>query len=456
MKLVFPILRMNWYRVLATTIDAALAAGHEVECWHSTGENHWASNRPNTERLPRFIHGAPAVFDYDSDSAFLQLLTDHSPDAVLSLCNPWSNAVCDHFQPASARPLWVTVATNDSFIGVTTPERMSAISMIVLRTQHEKACLIDDHTADVRALLSRIEAEPGLHGPFHLNLIRDRLQNPWSTAMIDHVHARTVVTGYPLLDSAKTIDAAAVRAQWGLPATGPIIGCLSSPYGTVLNVAWEKAFVAKSPWRRRYWNGRWRGLKSALNPAPCEEQVMQALKQFCNHHNAPLVVKLRHTQDATPWMRKLADKIVGEESYYPHSAVELAGIASVMFGFFSTGAPEAIAAGKPFVNLGIPGYNREDWERATSMFAGMFEHPGATWTFEAANWIRMASSLPMEALTLDVAALRAYANLFCGPLDGRHAARVIHALEQLADGHLPCEIPCDDNHYVKLPRGTPI
>lgn len=452
MKLVFPILRMNWYRVLATTIDAALAAGHEVECWHFIGGHHWAANRPDTDRVPRFVHGAPTLFEYDSDPAFLLLLDKQAPDAVCALCDPWSDGVCGRFQAAGQRPLWVTVATNDSFLGMTRPERMTANSMIVLRTKHEEECILNDHTADFRDLYTRMEKSPGLHSELHANMIRKRLESPWSKAMLDHFRTHAVITGYPLLDSVMDLDAAAIREKWGLPKSGPVVGCLSSPYGSVLNLPWEKAFAAKSELRRLYWNYRWKGLKGMVNPAVCERQVMQALKRFCNRHNAPLVVKLRHSQDATPWMRKLADRIVGEESYYPHSAVELAGIADVMFGFFTTGAPEAIAAGHPFVNLGIPGYNREDWERTASMFVGMFDHPGVAWTVEADTWIRQADSLPMNAFQLNPDEHRLYADKFCGPLDGYHAKRIIHALEQVANGCLPMEIPCDDNHYVRLPE----
>lgn len=451
MKFVFPILRMNWYRVLATTIDAALAAGHEVECWHSVGGYHWAANRPDAGRVPHFHHGVPTLREYDSDPSLLQLLTEHAPDAVFALCPPWSDQVCARFHGTGQRPMWITVATNDSFLNLTQENRMIANSLIILRTKHEESCILNDHKADFRELYDRMIKHPELHSDLHTKSIRARLEHPWNTAMLDHFKAHVVRTGYPLLDSAINIDAAAVRSNWGLPKDGPIIGCLSSPYGNVLNLPWEKAFAAGSMLKQRYWDYRWQGLKGILAPPPCERDVMQALKRFCDRHNAPLVVKLRHSQDATPWMRKLADKIVGEESYYPHSAVELAGIASVMFGFFTTGAPEAIAAGHSFVNLGIPGYNREDWERTACMFVGMFDHPGVAWTLEPEEWVQKAASLPIEAFHLQPAAHRAYADKYCGPLDGHHATRVIYAVEQIAGGRRPAEIPCDANHYVKLP-----
>ena len=442
---------MNWYRVMATTIDAALEAGHEVECWHSAGGNHWASNRPCRERMPGFRHGEPAVFEYDSDAAFLRLLDERRPDTVVSLCVPWSDEVCRRFRGTNTRPFWTTLATNDSFIGDVTPERMAANGLIVLRTAHEENCIVDDHVADVRPLLKRMEAEPGCHGLQQAKWLRERVVTPWSGDMIDHFRAHAVRTGYSLLDSAAGIDAASVRARWGLPAEGPIVGCLSSPYGAVLDASWEKAFVAESSMGRRYWNWRWRGWRGALAPAPGERRIMEALRTFARRNNAPLVVKLRHTQDATPWMRKLADQIVGEESYYPHSAVELAAISSIMFGFFTTGAPEAVAAGRPFVNLGIPGYNREVWERCSSMFVGMFDHPGVAWTFGAADWIRNGSLLSLGDFPLESAAYRAYARRYCGPLDGRHSARVVFAAEQVAAGRLPCKITRDEDGYARLP-----
>lgn len=451
MKIVFPIRRMNWYRVVATTIDAALAAGHEVECWHSTGGTHSTSNRPNRERVPSFKAGSPAILDYESDAAFLQLVNTRDPDAIVSISTPWSDDMCARFQNAGERPLWVLMITNDTLIRTSRQYRVTCNSLIVLRTKHEEDCLIRDHSTDMRAYLAQMELSPKLHGAQHLTTIRNRVEHPWTPAMLDHLRSHSVRTGYPLLDTAAAIDTAAVRARWGLPQEGPVIGCLSSPYGSVLNVPWEKAFASNTPWGRCYWNARWKGWRGALCPAPCERQVMQALKRFCETNHAPLVVKLRHTQDASPWMREVADVIIGEESYYPHSAVELAAVASVMFGFFSTGAPEAVAAGHPFVNLGIPGYNRQDWELSASMFIGMFEHPGVAWNIEAADWVRSGPSLPLDTFTLDPAAHAAYVKRYCGPMDGRHGARVIHALEQVAAGQRPCDIPCDENHIVRLP-----
>ena len=450
MKFVFPILRMNWYRVMATTIDAALAAGHEVECWHSVGGSHWASNRPCRERLPRFRHGVPATFDYDSDEAFLRLLDEHRPDSVFSLCVPWSNAVCRRFRGTETRPFWTALTTNDTFLGAVPPERVAAVGLIVLRSAHEEECLVADHGADVRPLLARMEAEPGRHGSQQFQWLRELAARPWSAETIERFRTHAVRTGYPLLDSALGIDGDAVRARWGLPAQAPIVGCLASPYGAVLAAPWEKAFAAGTRRSRLYWNWKAKGWRGIGSPDPGEPQVMQALKRFADKNGAPLVVKMRHTQDAAPWMRKLADRIVGEESYYPHSAVELAAISSVMFGFFTTGAPEAVAAGHPFVNLGIPGYNRETWERLASMFVGMFDQPGVAQTIAAGEWIRRAPDMRLADFALDPAAHRAYAHRFCGPLDGRHSARVVRAAEQVASGVRPSDLPRDADGYLEL------
>ena len=450
MKFVFPILRMNWYRVMATTIDAALAAGHEVECWHSVGGSHWASNRPCRERQPRFRHGTPATVDWDSDAAFLRLLDERRPDAVFSLCVPWSDEVARRFRGTETRPFWTALTTNDTFLGAVPPERVAALGLIALRSRHEEDCLVDDHVADVRPLLARMETAPACHGAQQFQWLRDLAARPWRAETIDHFRAHAVRTGYPLLDSACGIDETEVRRRWELPATGPIVGCLASPYGAVLDAPWEKAFVAGSLPGRLYWNWRWWGAAGLRAPAPDERQVMRALKRVAERNGAPLVVKMRHTQDAAPWMRALADRIVGEESYYPHSAVELAAISAAMFGFFTTGAPEALAAGRPFVNLGIPGYNREVWERLASMFVGMFDRPGIAWDFTAADWIRRAPASSLADFAVDPGARRAQADSYAGPLDGRHSERVVRAAERVAAGARPSELPCDADGYLEL------
>ncbi|HBA86060.1 MAG TPA: hypothetical protein DCZ95_18400 [Verrucomicrobia bacterium] len=447
MKIIFPIVRMNWYRVVATTIDAALAAGHEVECWHSIGGTHWQANRPNLQKVPVFLQGKPVIREYDSDEAFLKLAAEQSPEAIVSISVPW-DGIIPGLQTLTARPRWVVIATNDTFAKVNHREVIEACDLIVLRSPHELRCVVDDHTADLSGLLHEMESAPDQHGELFFSLLRARQAHRWTEDMVREFESRSVATGYPLLDSALGLDLEKIRSRWGISSHTPVVGCLASPYGTVLNVPWERAFVSNGPLARRWRNFKWRGLTGLVRQAPNETEIMDALRLFCDRNKAKLVVKLRHSQDATPTMRRVADVMLDEASYYPHTAVEMAAVSSVMFGFFTTGAPEAVAASHPFINLSIPGYNRKVWERSASMFCGQFDWPGVTASYPAETWVKAAGQLRLDNLKIDREAWQKYAQRYCGPMDGRHSARVMRAIELQSSGIPLKEIPRNQEGFV--------
>lgn len=452
MKLVFPIVRMNWYRVVSTTIEAALAAGHEVECWHLAQEvdARWRINQPDCSRVPAFRAGTPTLREYADDATFLALVDEQAPDAVLSISLPPDGCV-EAFGPTGGRPPWVAMATPDTFLPLHTEAQMAALSLCVVRSPHERDCVLHDHTISLGAVLETIDARPGDHGPFWPRMLRERAAHPWSDSMAHAFAARTVCTGYALLDSLCDIDAAAVRARWGLAPDTAVVGCLASPYdGQVMNAPWEHAFAAVDPLRRRAWGARAHGLLAACCPPTNEAAVMRALRRFAAANDAALVVKLRHSQNAAPLYREVAHHLLGEDGYYPHTAVEMAALSSLGLGFFTSGAPETVACGTPFVDVRIPGYNRAVWETGVSLFRRMFDWPGVVWSLEASAWVREASRGTFQDFALDREAWRAYADAFCGPLDGRHAERVVRAVEQRVTHGTAAACPVDAGGWVAL------
>jgi hypothetical protein len=453
MKLIFPILRLNWYRVVASTIDQALSDGHTVECWHHSGGNHWPNNRPDRSRIPAFRHGAVLVRDFEDDAAFMALCDEHSPDAILSISLVW-NSLLDAWMRRSPRPAWVLLATNDSLASCNRPEQLAACDLIALRSPHERECLVEDHTADLGPILEELRRHPQRHGRLYADLFPARAAGRWTPDMVRLFRDRSVCTGYPLLDTVRDIDTDALRSRWGIPAGQPVVGCLASPYGSVMGAPWEKGFVSRNPLGRLFWSLRERG-PAGLRVPPNEAEVMRALRRFCDANNAFLLLKMRHSQSADPLMNRVADRILGEESHYPHTAVEMAALAQPVFGFFTTGAPEAVAAKHAFVDLRIPGYNRDMWERAASMFVGMFDHPGVSRSLEAREWIAKAPKMRIEDFQCAPDALAAYNLRFCGPMDGKHSARVIAAVRNHLAGRAIGE---DAEGFVMLsstPSGLP-
>lgn len=435
MKLTFPILRMNWYRVVASTVDAALAAGHEVECWHFIGGEHWPANRPNKNRVPEFKHGSPVIREYENDDQFLSLCAKHEPEIILSISLIW-DTLLPRWKTTPKRPKWAILATNDTFAHCNRKEQLLGCDLITVRSPHEKACLIHDHTRDLTSWLHEVRKHPEQRGPLFTRLVENRHPGKWSSDMVDFFIQQTHCTGYPLLDTVFRIDPLKLRERWGIPHGQPVVGCLASPYGMVMGAPWEKGFVSRNPLGRLYWSLRQSSLKGLRIP-PNEAAVMKALRAFCDHNNAFLLLKMRHSQSADPLMNAIADRILGEESYYPHTAVEMAVLADISFGFFTTGAPEGIAAGKPFVDLQIPGYNRNDWLRSASMFEGMFETPGVSQSVPAHAWVREAGKLNIDSFRCQPEALKTYLRKFCGPMDGKHSLRVIRTLEHALEGTTP-------------------
>ena len=114
------------------------------------------------------------------------------------------------------------------------------------------------------------------------------------------------------------------------------------------------------------------------------------------------------------------------------------------------GRPEAVAARHRFVNLAIPGYNRKVWERQASMFCGQFDWPGVTETYDAETWVKNAGRLRLEDFAVDQDAWRRYAEHYCGPMDGRHSARVIRAIEQQQAGVSPAAMSRDAKGFIHV------
>lgn len=427
MKLVFPILRLNWYRVIASTLDAALQAGCEVECWHSVGGNHWPANRPCRERVPHFKFGTPTIRDYHDDAEFLKLCETHCPDAIVSISLVWESLL-PAWENFKAHPPWIILATNDTFAHCNRKEQLFACDLITVRSPHEKSCLVHDHTRDLTDWLQEVRQHPEQRGKLFVNLVEGRHPGKWTEEMVAYFKCQTYCTGYPLLDTVLDINPQELRERWGIPPGKPVVSCLASSYGMVMGAPWEKGFVSRHPLGRLFWSLRQNGIRGLRIP-PNEAAVMSALRDFCDRNNAFLLLKMRHSQTADPLMNAIADRILGEENYYPHTAVEMAVLSDVSFGFFTTGAPEGIAAGKPFVDLQIPGYNREDWLRSASMFEGMFDADGVSQTLPATTWIQETSRQNLDTFRCEPDALKAYQQKYCGPMDGKHSVRVIRSIE---------------------------
>ena len=233
-----------------------------------------------------------------------------------------------------------------------------------------------------------------------------------------------VPIGYPELDqlSLQTMTREACRAKWNLPA-----GQMVVLFGT-----------AARPIRlgriRRWWFGQVR-----------YRQIVRALRQWCDERGALLIAKTRAKHGDPAWLARICDRVVGDESFYPFSTLELLQAADLYVGFASAMAIEACAVGIPQVHLHGWPPERYEWPSAWPMKQRFFLERDGLWNTSfssqvacyAPSWagrMRFHLSVVGDGVTGpghrngSAAQGRAYAR-WAGPLDGKASSRFLDLLE---------------------------
>lgn len=452
MKLVFPILRLNWYRLLSPVIDEALRRGHEVECWHNEDGTNWPSNTPSFERVPKFINGKPVIRTYASTEALKQMYYNEKADAVISLSLP-SVAGLDGLHKVKNRPCWVVLPTPDTTHDLDSLDQIMDCDLFLHRTSHTRDCVITDHTLDCGPFLEEALRGQSDQGNLYVQRFSRRKECVWNPACVDAYRARCVVTGYPLFDSLKLMDRTELRNRWGLPLNAPVVGLLSAPYaGRGFSTEWERIFASPDPVRFRYRNWQNLGWRGALKTVVNEPGVVKGIHQFCRRNDAALITKRRHYQagvKAGPYER-YSDYVIGEEDFYPHSALQMAVAADIVVGFFTTGTSETVAAGGHMIDVIVPGAPRELHKKYASIFDGMFHFPGAATSMNAIDIMHKISSLDCSEFSVREEARKQYNDKFNGPVDGLHSQRALIAVEHLVDHRDVQGVAVDEHEFVRI------
>src|SRR5204862_5176992 len=116
-KIAVVVSRTPQYRLYAPIIEAALARGCSVECWHDheqlqTGLKGYQF--PSAESVPRFRHGRPRVRSFQDRAQLRTWLTTLHADAIISTDAP-ADAV--GLPLPTSPPLWVKLQfLFDSFV----------------------------------------------------------------------------------------------------------------------------------------------------------------------------------------------------------------------------------------------------------------------------------------------------------------------------------------------------
>jgi hypothetical protein len=211
------------------------------------------------------------------------------------------------------------------------------------------------------------------------------------------------------------------------------------------NGFWDKAKAAARHL------GAWREVIAALRSIDLKG-VTKALREFCDANDAYLVAKYRWRDTPLEPERRIADKIVFDECYYPHTIMELMSIATLCVGYMSFGVREAVASGVPYIMLDVGGLTDLDFygegeartfkEQASP--GGVFNYPGVVHLLDEK---RVRTNLPRMKLAecaLDRAAWNVYYEKYLG-VPGTHNSQLfLNAVEAVVAGE------CLEAHACRL------
>ena len=309
---------------------------------------------------------------------------------------------------------------------------LEATEAICIRSEREIDACINDHASDPRPLMEKAKAL-GRDGERYLSLLSPRLNNQWDSVMTDVFRAKAHITGFPFLDGINLIDPQEVRKRWGIQADQAVIGMWSTPtLGRGCHGSWDHLFTRPNSLCFRYQAIRDYGLKAWKQPYWNEERLLRVIRAFADRHNAKLIIKLRHYQTANESVfSRFADRVVCEDCYYPHSALEISAIANLMIGFHTTGIAEAVYAGSPGLNLVIPRFPSELHMNTLSYFNGMHDIPGVVWRWPVEKVEEYFERTALDDFSFDWEARAKYIKDYGGPEGGHFSSRVIDVTESV-------------------------
>jgi hypothetical protein len=411
-KIAFLIMRSPEYRVYAPVIEAALARGWEVECWHDYSQPQAGLKGyqfPSIESMPAFRHGRPVARSYTGPSELRTWLAEMRADVVLG----WKTAAEATDSPLpEPRPFWVAQQyIVDTFVA-SGPERL-------------RSC-------DLLTLYSR----------WWLEWAGRYFQSEGSVsdgdAYVCETEPRSAYVGLPEMDAARLIDPAEVRRRWKIPAAQPVVVLFLFAQGVGRDIFWPKQIFAEPSrlkqlanivrrGRFEYWPHVWNGWN--------DHNVVKALRRFCDRNGAYLLVKSRLKTPVPTYTAALADQCVYDESHYPATVLDALSIASLSAGYYSASVFESAALGVPHLCLT---YTAKDYNGGEAgHFQGIytpdegspFQWRGVSTAWSVPECLKRLPSTSLDDFAIDRQARERYVEKFLTHDAGDGGMRSIDAIE---------------------------
>ncbi len=420
MKVAFLIERKNYYRLLGSIADGALARGWQTECWHD-----WSQPRRGSKGLefpdtmPAFRHGQPLLRTYLGAPGLAAQLAATPPDAVVALRRP-EGVERDH----GVR--WFGLQYTLDVADLLDPSGAPRYDRLGLHSAYWR-----ERTADCLRIsaFNRASAAGTAPAPVDAPAVRETLAR------------RAVLVGIPEMDQCHWIDPEAVRARLGLEPGRPVVLYIPFPFASNPSTFWVRHVYGRSSalWSRlAIALARRREYRTHVDRRWTDRRVVGAVRAFCDRNGAAFVVKARAKDPVPPYLARAADRVLYDEAYYPATILELLKISALCLHFFSTVAYEAAYAGVPSVcvapsgdDLGFPPLWQEWFLNVDA--GGSFNFPGVVYARALGEFLDGFAASRISDYPLEPAARAQYVEKFIGFDDGKSADRVLDAVQSLVE-----------------------
>ncbi len=214
----------------------------------------------------------------------------------------------------------------------------------------------------------------------HFRTISEKEQEP----VFEQIDTKTVISGFPQADQLADFDRRLILDKYGIPEGKKVIVYLPFPWRVPFCI-WSH-IIYKPQNRiiklaRLFLHRAWQHLPEVFNSAD-DLQVAAAIRQFADRNNAFFLVKGRMKNKIPSYLRRIADKVVFDESYHPYTIMELMFVADLCVHFYSDAIKESAISNTPCICLGPA--RSQDWTcYAERFFLKDFSpEPGGYYNFD--------------------------------------------------------------------------
>lgn len=286
----------------------------------------------------------------------------------------------------------------------------------------------------------------------------------------DQASDRYVIAGSPMFDSISGLDRQEARAELKLSVEQRVVLYISP------------VISPSTPWRFHGWREasrltRTREVLKAGRLQLLEEiwfgktarVLFEEIKNFCERHNAVLIVKSRGKQSEGAYLREESDRYFSglDDEYFPvFTTHKLLAASDLCITANSMAAVEAVAVGVPCLNIYLPHHDRAGESTAQRIkyeeslldgsLGSLMNYPGCV---TKVNRRHLGKALNAQAITgreLDPEKRKEYLSKYLGVGDIPSSQRILEVLEKLDTDAGKSSVRHPKIHGGSLPRANGI